>query len=127
MDKNNQYICLKKENFRQIQIICFRPVSNQEIMRYGKLLSDMRVVCKFYHPQAADLNVRGRMKSLGSVTHLLIYNKVASSTYDALELDTANSNGALYNHIWSLIWELAETPSQEEIQEYKDLYKNYLS
>ena len=123
MDQNKQYQCLKSEKFRQIQVICFRPTNIQERVRYGKLLSEMRIEVKYYHPQDADLNVRGRMKKLGRVTHLLIYNKVASGEYEALELDTADSHGALYDHIWNLIWQLAESPTAQEIQEYKELYR----
>lgn len=123
MDRNLQYDCLKNENFRTIQILCFKPRTLIEKIRYSKILTDMLVEIRYYQPQEADLNVRGRMKTLNSVTHLLIYNKVVSGTYEALELDTANANGALYNHIWNLIWQLAEPYGDEEREEYKRFYR----
>ena len=36
MDKDAQYTCLKNENFRLIQILCFRPIDNTQKIRYGK-------------------------------------------------------------------------------------------
>lgn len=124
MDNNSQYKSLKNCNFRSVQILCFKPKYNVEKIRYGKLISDMPVELRYYHPPQADLNVRGRMKTLNNVTYLLIYNKIRSELYEALELDTANANGALYNHIWNLIWQLAEPVSKDDLDQYVELYRN---
>jgi hypothetical protein len=124
MENNSQYECLKKERFREIQILCWKPKTNGEKIRYGKIINDMpEVKIKFYKPPKADLKIRGRLKTLNNVTHLLIYNKIQSGIYEALEIDTANSSGAMYNHLWELIWESAEVPSNEELQEYNNLYR----
>lgn len=124
MEINSQYDCLKKERFREIQILCWRPKNNDEKIRYGKIINDMpQVKIKYYKPPKADLKIRGRLKTLNNVTHLLIYNKIQSGIYEALEIDTANSSGAMYNHLWDLIWNSAEEPSNEELQEYSNLYR----
>jgi hypothetical protein len=125
MDKNSQYNCLPIEGFKSIQILCTEPATNVEKIRYGKILSDFPMIqLRYYTPPSADLLVRGRMKTLNNVTHLLIYNKVKSGVYKALETDTANSNGALYNHIWNLIWALAAMPSNNQLEEYQNLFRN---
>ncbi len=124
MENNSQYECLKKERFREIQILCWKPKTNAEKIRYGKIINDMpEVKIKFYKPPKADLKIRGRLKTLNNVTHLLIYNKIQSGIYEALEIDTANSSGAMYNHLWELIWESAEEPSHADLQEYNNLYR----
>ncbi len=125
MEENSQYKCLKKESFREIQILCIEPTTNEGKTRYGKIISDLPgVELKYYNPPQADLLIRGRLKTLNNVTHLLIYKKIESGIYEALELDTANSSGALYNYIWNLIWELAKSPSQEQLREYINLYRS---
>ncbi len=62
------------------------------------------------------------MKTISGVEKLLIYSKIKSGKYLAIETDTANSNGALYNNIWKLIWSLATRLSSQQKTEYKDLY-----
>lgn len=125
MDSNSQYICLKAAAFRQIEILCLRPQKTDEKIRYGKILNDLpQVQLRYYNPPKADLNLRGRLKTLNNVTHLLMYNKIQSGIYEAVMTDTANNSGALYNHIWSLIWDLAEQPTQEETDEYESLFRN---
>jgi len=125
MDSNVQYKCLKEESFRVIQILCWRPKNNNEKIRYGKIINDFpQVQIKYYKPLKADLKIRGRLKTLNNVTHLLIYNKIQSGIYEALETDTANANGAMYNHLWDLIWESAEDATQEELQEYGKLFRS---
>lgn len=125
MEEHSQYKCLRKEGFRQIQILCTEPKTNEEKIRYGKIISDFNTVeLKYYFPPQADLLIRGRLKTLNNVIHLLIYNKIRSGVYEALELDTANSSGVMYNYIWNLIWELAKSPTQEQLNEYVSLYRN---
>lgn len=125
MDSNPQYSCLKEEAFRVIQILCWRPKDNNEKIRYGKIINDLpQVQIKYYKPLKADLKIRGRLKTLNNVTHLLIYNKVQSGIYEALETDTANSSGAMYNHLWDLIWESADGATENELQEYSNLFRS---
>lgn len=125
MEANAQYSCLKKEGFREIQILCWKPGTNKEKIRYGKLIDDFpQVKLKYYKPLKADLKIRGRLKTFNNVTHLLIYNKVQPGVYEALETDTANSSGAMYNHLWDLIWESAELPTEDQLKEYKELFDN---
>lgn len=125
MDSNSQYDCLKKEGFREIHILCWKPKTADEKLRYGKIINDLpQATLKYYNPPQADLRIRGRLKTLNNVSHLLIYKKVQSGIYEALVTDTANSDGAMYNHLWNLIWELAQDPSPEELSEYKDLYRS---
>lgn len=124
MDSNSQYSCLKEEAFREIQILCWKPKDNNEKIRYGKIINDLpQVKIKYYKPPKADLKIRGRLKTLNNVTHLLIYNKVQSGIYEALETDTANSSGAMYNHLWDLIWNSAEEATKDELQEYSNLFR----
>jgi hypothetical protein len=125
MDQNSQYVCLRQEAFREIQILCIRPLTNNSKMIYGKILSDFpQAELRYYQPTKADLNVRGRIKTLGNVTRLLIYRKVASRVYQAVELDTADSDGAHYSLLWNLIWEIAEELTPAEENEYKQLYNS---
>lgn len=125
MDQNSQYNCLRKERFKEIQILCTEPKTNEEKVRYGKIISDFNTVeLRYYFPPHADLLIRGRLKTLNNVTHLLIYNKIKSGVYEALESDTANKSGVMYNYIWDLIWSLAKSPSSEELNEYVNLYRN---
>jgi len=124
MESNSQYTCLRGENFKNIQILCTSPTTTEEKIRYGKILNDIpQVELKYYRPTHADLNIRGRMKTLNNVPNLLIYNKVSSGVYEAIETNMGNSDGALYNHIWNLIWNLAQDPSDDQIKEYKHLFR----
>lgn len=125
MDQHPQYISLKSMGFRQIEILCAEPSKNADKIRYGKIIHDMpEVELRFYHPQQADLFVRGRMKEVHGVKKLLIYTKINTGVYKALEIDTADSKGALYNNIWGLVWSLATVPTAERIDEYKLLFQN---
>ncbi len=126
MDQNAQYDCLRKGNFKEIQILCTRPVTNSNKMIYGKILSDFpHVKMRYYKPSPqADLNVRGRIKTLNNVPRLLIYRKLADRLYEALELDTADSDGAHYTLLWNLVWEIADAPTENEMNEYKQLYNS---
>jgi hypothetical protein len=124
MEKNSQYNCLRGENFKNIQILCTSPKTTEEKIRYGKILNDLpQVELKYYRPSHADLMIRGRMKTLNNVPNLLIYNKVSSGVYEAIETNMSNSDGTLYNHIWDLIWNLAQDPSGDQINEYKQLFR----
>ncbi|CAN5526045.1 hypothetical protein BH10BAC5_BH10BAC5_04580 [soil metagenome] len=125
IDNHSQFKCLKEQGFKEIQILCLEPTKNEEKIRYGKILHELpQIEFRYYHPAKADLLVRGRMKTLNNVTYLLIYNKIESGIYEAIETNTANLSGALYTHIWNLIWELAEIPSNTKLTEYTKLYKN---
>ena len=125
MNKNSQYSCLKDEGFNEIQILCWKPQNDEAKKRYGKIITDMpQTVLRYYRPPHADLMIRGRLKTLNNVTHLLMYNKIRSGLYEAILSDLANSSGAMYNHLWNLIWEMAETPSLDEINAYKLLSKH---
>lgn len=116
MDKNSQYTCLKAAGFKEINILCFPPKNNSDRIRYGKLLHDMPVVnLRYYHPTEANLSLRGRITRVQGGDKLLMYSKLSSKTYQAIETDTANSNGALYKNIWELIWDLAKTPNKAEL------------
>lgn len=125
MERSSQYNCLRNANFRRIEILCIKPQKTEEKIRYGKIVSDLpQVVLRYYNPPKADLNLRGRLKTLNNVAHLLMYNKVESGIYEAVVTDTANSSGALYEHLWNLIWDLGESPAHNEINEYKSLFRN---
>jgi len=124
MDKNIQYNHLKSMNFKKICILCEELGDASTKIRYGKILHEMNgVVLKFYNPDKADLHIRGRMKTLQGVEKLLIYLKIESGKYQTIETDTANSNGALYNNIWKLIWSLANDLSTQQIDEYLAIFK----
>jgi hypothetical protein len=124
IDNHPQYQCLKEESFRQIQILCTEPISKEDKMRYGKLISDFpSVQLRYYKPPSADLKVRGRIKTINNVTRLLIYSKVTPGRYEALELNTAETDGAHYSHLWNLIWELADIPTPEQLREYTNIYR----
>lgn len=43
--------------------------------------------------------------------------------YEALELNTAETTGALYSHLWNLVWELADIPTLEQLNEYRNIYR----
>ncbi|MCB0518180.1 MAG: hypothetical protein H6577_06410 [Lewinellaceae bacterium] len=128
IDKNSQYQCLKDENFKKIQILCTPPISYGDKERYGKIITDFpRAELRYYKPSHADLKVRGRIKTLNNVPMLLIYNKILPGQYQAIELNTAETEGAHYSGLWNLIWELADTPTQEQLSEYREIYQKSIS
>jgi hypothetical protein len=125
IDQNEQYKFLKAMNFRRIFILCSEPNNNQDILsRYGKILHDIpNVELRFYKPpEEADLKIRGRMIKVQNVVRLLIYTKIKAGVYQAIESDTANSNGALYQNLWKLIWAMARIPSEDEVALYKKCF-----
>lgn len=125
MNKHPQYKCLREMSFQAIQVLCKPPVQNEDKFRYGKILTDFPFIeLRYYRPVHADLKVRGRIKTLNNVTRLLIYSKIEHEKYEALELNTADNDGALYTHLWNLIWGLADPPSSGQIAEYKSLYNS---
>jgi hypothetical protein len=122
MEENNQYTHLKKKRFNRILILCEKPINSRQKMRYGKILNDMPYTrFGFYHPDLADLKVRGRISQVQGVNKLLIYTKVESKRYRAIETDTSDSDGQRYLSIWDLVWSLSEKPTESELQEYKAL------
>lgn len=122
MDLNNQYNHLKSIAFKKISILCEMPVDISTKVRYGKILHDMKnVELRFYNPNEADLRIRGRLKTFQGVEKLLIYSKIEPKKYHAIETDTANSNGALYNNIWKLAWSLASRLNSKEKSELINL------
>ena len=124
MNQNLQYTFLRNNGFRKVLILCEEPGNIATKMRYGKLINELQgVELKFYKPEDADLQIRGRLKTVSGVEKLLIYSKKESGKYQAIETDTANSNGALYSNIWNLVWSLAKDPTQQEIKEYLKTYK----
>ncbi|MEQ9297809.1 MAG: hypothetical protein RIF33_04560 [Cyclobacteriaceae bacterium] len=125
MDLNSQYSTLKAAGFNKIFIICETPGTNDTttMVRYGKILTEISgVELKFYNPEQADLRVRGRILKQNGSDRLLMFTKIASKRYKALETDTADSTGALYGNLWDLIWSLANTPKDEKIEEYRSLF-----
>lgn len=63
IDCHPQYICLKEESFRQIQILCTEPISSEDKIRYGKIITDFPIAqLRYYKLLSADLKVRGRIK-----------------------------------------------------------------
>lgn len=124
IDINKQYTHLRGLAFKKISILCEAPTSQIQRIRYGKILSEMPgTELKFYFPDNADLRVRGRIIQVTGVNKLLMYTKIKSGVYQAIETDTGNSNGALYNNIWELAWSLATKPSFQEIDSYISLFK----
>lgn len=124
IDSHLQYKCLREMSFSRIQVLCKPPISNEDKMRYGKIISDFPAIeLRYYNPPIADLKVRGRIKTLNNVTRLLIYNKVLHDQYEALELDTAETDGARYTHLWNLIWEIASVPTPIQLNEYRNFYR----
>lgn len=120
--KNNQYTHLMDKKFKSILILCEKPSNNRQKMRYGKILHDMPYTkFRFYHPELADLKVRGRISQVQGVHKLLIYTKVKSKHYRAIETDTSDSDGQRYLSIWNLVWSLALEPTDSELKEYKSL------
>ncbi len=124
INNNSQYTHLRSIGFKKICILCETPDTSTKQIRYGKLLHELEgVELRFYDPEKADLNVRGRIIRLNGVNKLLIYSRISSGVYQAIETDLANSNGALYNNIWELAWSMAKTPKPDEIVLWIALYK----
>jgi|WetSurMetagenome_2_1015567.scaffolds.fasta_scaffold105794_2 hypothetical protein len=127
MNDNKQYSHLKRSRFGRILVLCEEPRTNHTKIRYGKILNELSgIEMKFYNPEDADLLIRGRMKTLNGVEKLMIYSKIKSGIYETIETDTANSNGALYNNIWKLIWSLANGVDAEMKADYIKLYNDSL-
>lgn len=123
MDLNLQFIHLKSLNFNRIAILCEEPNDISKKIRYGKIYSELRnVELKFYNPEKADLRVRGRIIEFNGSPQLLMYTKYSQGRYQALQTDTANSNGALYRNIWQLTWSMAVAPTQPQIQDYIKIF-----
>ena len=123
MDRNSQYNHLKSLSFKKVAILCEFPSDIPTKIRYGKILNEAHgVELRFYNPEEADLRIRGRLKTIQGVEKLLIYTKIDSGKYQTIETDTANSNGALYNNIWKLIWSLATKLDEGQRNEYINLY-----
>ena len=124
IDQNDQYIDLKSHTFKKVSILCETPHNNTQKIRYGKILYELQgAELRFYNPDAADLRVRGRIIQVTGVDKLLMYTKISSGIYRAIETDTANSNGALYNNIWELVWSLAHIPTNEQNQSYINMFR----
>ncbi|TAH42331.1 MAG: hypothetical protein EYC69_06075 [Bacteroidetes bacterium] len=125
IDLHPQYRTLRSLQFKKILILCEKPKDTSVKIRYGKILHDMpQAQIRYYEPEQADLKVRGRIIEIHRSIKLLMYTKIQSKIYQAIETDTANSNGALYNNIWELVWSLALVPDAKEMQSYKDLFLN---
>ncbi|MDD3740589.1 MAG: hypothetical protein PHH30_05045 [Bacteroidales bacterium] len=126
IEKNSQYICLKKKSFQKILILCETPKHNTTKICYGKILNDFneQVELKFYEPDIADLQIRGRLYINSRVKKLLIFTKKDKAKYKAIVTDTASESGALYDNIWNLIWSLAKSPTEEQKEEYITLFEN---
>lgn len=125
MDQNSQYNHLKSIGFKKISILCEEPRDVYTKIRYGKILYEVNgATLKFYNPDEADLLIRGRMKTIQGVEKLMIYAKIESGKYQTIETDTANSNGALYNNIWKLIWSQATPLDNKQKEEYVHVFRN---
>lgn len=123
LDSNSQYSHLKSKEFKHIYILCEEPIDTITQLRYGKMYHDLLTVeLRFYNPEKADLKVRGRIIKVQGSSRLLMYTKHTVGMYQALETDTSNSGGALYDNIWDLTWSMAKIPTTEQIQQYKSLY-----
>ncbi|HRO71555.1 MAG TPA: hypothetical protein PK951_14290, partial [Chitinophagaceae bacterium] len=124
IDSNKQYSELRARQFAKVLILCEARKSADTRLRYGKLLTDIaNVELRFYRPDKADLRVRGRLIKVNGLDKLLMYTKVKPGYYQAIETDTADSNGALYNNIWELVWSMAEAPTQDQCAQFIKLYK----
>lgn len=123
MDENPQYTKLRSLKFKKVNIICETPSDNYTRIRYGKILSEIpNVELGFYNPDKADLRVRGRILKVNGVNKILMFSKIESKKYKALQTDTANAHGALYNNIWDLIWSMATRPSAQDVIQFKELF-----
>jgi hypothetical protein len=111
-------------DFRRLLILCAIPHNNIQKIRYGKILYDFKgAELKFYQPNEADLKLRGRIIIVGKISKLLMYSKVKSQVYQAIQTDVGDSSGALYNGIWELVWSLARPASKDEVDEYIKLFR----
>ncbi len=123
INEHPQYSCLRAANFDKVSILCEEPTDNTKKIRYGKILTEIpNTELRFYNPRNADLKVRGRIIKVQGIARLLMYTKVRHGIYQAIETNTADSNGLLYNNIWELVWSLATKPSAVQIQSYTDLF-----
>lgn len=130
MDKNSQYVTLKNAGFKRIEIICEDPsqIDKPSKIRYGKVLSDLpNVRLKFYHPKKADLKVRGRIIEISGVSKLVMFEKLEPKKYKAIQTDTGNSTGVLYQNIWDLVWSLATKTTEEQLSELKMAFTEHSS
>lgn len=124
MEQNPQYTHLRGLSFSRVLVLCESPKDIDDEVRYGKILTDMpQAELRFYKPAEADLKVRGRIIEVQGISKLLMYNKIKSKTYEAIETDRANAKGELYHNIWELVWSLAIKPTEGEIDSYKKLIK----
>jgi len=126
INENSQYVKLRSLSFKKVMILCEQPKSNDVTtkIRYGKIITEIEnVKLRFYDPEEADLRIRGRILKVNGVSKLLMFNKIESKRYKAIETDTANSNGALYNNIWDLVWSLGIQPEIEELKNYQKLFR----
>lgn len=124
IDVNKQYTHLRSLQFHRILILCETPNNQIQRIRYGKILSELYgSELRFYNPREADLRVRGRIIRMDGSTKLLMYNKERSKVYRAIESDTSNTNGALYNNIWDLVWQLATRPTSEDVAVFINLFQ----
>ena len=82
------------------------------------------VELKFYRPDKADLQIRGRMITIAGAEKLLIYSKLENGYYETIRTDTGHTSGALYGNIWDLIWSLAERLTDAQRNEYIALYQH---
>lgn len=125
MDSNSQYSHLRSQAFNKVSILCEAPNDSMKKIRYGKILVDMpNSELRFYNPKEADLRVRGRIIKVNGVNKLLVYIKIQSGIYQAVETDTGNSSGALYNNIWELAWSLATKPSDDQLESFRKLFRD---
>lgn len=124
MNQDQQYVYLRDARFRKILILCEEPKTSETKRRYGKILDELKGTdLRFYEPDKADLQIRGRLKTVNGVSKLLVFLKIGSGRYQTIDTDTANSNGALYNNIWNLTWSLAKAPTDVEKDEYIQAFK----
>jgi hypothetical protein len=126
MDVNSQYTHLRARGFKKVYILCVPPTTSLMKIRYGKIFHELQgVEIGFYDPEKADLKVRGRIIKIHGVNKLLMYNRVRSGVYEAIETDLANSNGVLNHNIWELVWSLAKHPTPDEIKSWINLYQGH--
>ena len=124
MDINSQYTLLRSLRFRKVMILCEKPIDNITKIRYGKILTEIHgATLMFYEPEYADLRVRGRIIKMNGVDRLLMYTKINPGQYEAIEIDTSSSKGALMNNIWKLVSSITTVPVHGDLELYKKLYQ----